>query len=47
MSTEKPLVALINEHLAGDLTALPVFHTVAVRLQQALSKQQFTIDEGT
>lgn len=45
MSTEKPLVAIINEHLSGDLTELPVFHTIAVRLQQALSKRQFTIDE--
>jgi putative nucleotidyltransferase with HDIG domain len=45
MSTEKPLIALINEHLSGDLSDLPVFHSVAVRLQQTLAKREFTIDE--
>lgn len=45
MSTEKPLIALVQEHLAGDLSELPVFHSVAVRLQQALAKRDFTIDE--
>lgn len=45
MSTEKPLIALVQEHLAGDLSELPVFHSVAVRLQQTLSKHDFTIDE--
>lgn len=45
MNTEKPLVALINERIAGDLSELPVFHSVAVRLQQALARREFTIDE--
>lgn len=45
MSTEKPLIALVHEHLAGDLSNLPVFHSVAVRLQQTLAKRDFTIDE--
>jgi HD-like signal output (HDOD) protein len=45
MSTEKPLIALVNEHLSGDLSDLPVFHSVAVRLQQALARRDFTIDE--
>jgi putative nucleotidyltransferase with HDIG domain len=45
MSTDKPLIALVQEHLAGDLSELPVFHSVAVRLQQTLAKREFTIDE--
>lgn len=45
MSTDKPLIALVQEHLTGDLTELPVFHSVAVRLQQTLAKREFTIDE--
>jgi putative nucleotidyltransferase with HDIG domain len=45
MSTEKPLIALVQEHLSGDLSNLPVFHSVAVRLQQTLAKRDFTIDE--
>jgi putative nucleotidyltransferase with HDIG domain len=45
MKQEKPLVELINEHLSGDLHNLPVFHSVAVKLQQMLSKREFHIDE--
>jgi len=45
MSTEKPLMELIKEHLAGDLHDLPVFHSVAVRLQQMLVRRDFRIDE--
>jgi putative nucleotidyltransferase with HDIG domain len=44
MKQEKPLVELINEHLAGDLNNLPVFHSVAVKLQQMLSNREFKID---
>jgi putative nucleotidyltransferase with HDIG domain len=45
MIKEKPLVELINEHLAGDLQNLPVFHSVAVKLQQMLSSRDFRIDD--
>ena len=45
MSTDKPLIALVHEHLSGDLSELPVFHSVAVRLQQTLAKREFTIEE--
>ena len=45
MSSEKPLIALVQEHLTGDLSELPVFHSVAVRLQQTLARRNFTIDE--
>ena len=45
MKTDKPLIALINESLSGDLSELPVFHSVAVRLQQTLAKSEFTIEE--
>ena len=45
MSTDKPLIALVHEHLSGDLSELPVFHSVAVRLQQTLARREFTIDE--
>ncbi len=44
MKTEKPIIALIQERLAGDLSNLPVFNSVAVRLQQALSSGNFSID---
>jgi len=44
MTTDKSIVALIQEHLKGDLSNLPVFSSVAVRLQQALSSHNFTID---
>lgn len=45
MSTEKPLVRLIQEHLEGDLQELPVFHSVAVKLQQLLATRSFEIDD--
>ncbi len=43
--TEKPLVELINEHLQGDLQGLPVFSSVAVKLQQMLVRRDFKMDE--
>lgn len=43
MTTEKPLVRLIQERLEGNLQELPVFHTVAVKLQQLLSSSSFEI----
>lgn len=45
MNAERPLMELIEEHLAGDLHDLPVFHSVAVKLQQMLSRRDFRIDE--
>jgi len=43
--TEKPLIELIKEHLQGDLQGLPVFNTVAVRLQQMLARREFKMEE--
>jgi HD-like signal output (HDOD) protein len=43
---DKPLVELIREHLSGDLHDLPVFHSVAVRLQQLLSQPRFRINDA-
>jgi len=45
MTTEKPLVRLIQERLEGNLQELPVFHTVAVKLQQLLSSSSFDISD--
>jgi len=45
MTTETPLVELIKERLAGDLSGLPVFHSVAVQLQQMLIRREFRIEE--
>lgn len=45
MTTEKPLIRLIQDRLEGDLQELPVFHTVAVKLQQILSCRSFEIDD--
>jgi HD-like signal output (HDOD) protein len=47
MTTEKPLIRLIQEQLEGNLQDLPVFHTVAVKLQQLLSSRSFEIDDVT
>lgn len=44
-STDKPLIELIKEHLQGDLQGLPVFNTVAVKLQQMLARRDFKIDD--
>lgn len=43
--TEKPLIELIKEHLQGDLQGLPVFNSVAVKLQQMLARRDFRMDE--
>lgn len=45
MGENRSLVDLINDLLAGDQVDVPVFHAVAIRLQQVLHKQQFSIDE--
>lgn len=45
MREEKPLVRLIQDRLDGNLQELPVFHTVAVKLQQLLSTRSFEIDD--
>lgn len=42
--TEKPLIELINEHLQGDLQGLPVFNSVAVKLQQMLARRDFKME---
>jgi HD-like signal output (HDOD) protein len=39
--TDKPLVELIEDHLKGDLQVLPVFNSVAVKLQQMLARREF------
>lgn len=44
-STPKPLVELIKERLQGDLKGLPVFNSVAVRLQQMLAQHDFRIED--
>lgn len=44
-STEKPLIELIKEHLQGDLQDLPVFNSVAVKLQQMLARREFKIED--
>lgn len=45
MTAEKPLIELIRERLQGNLQELPVFHTVAVKLQQLLATRSFEISE--
>jgi putative nucleotidyltransferase with HDIG domain len=37
----KPLVEIIEDHLKGDLQGLPVFNSVAVKLQQMLARRDF------
>ena len=43
--TEKPLIELIKEHLLGNLQGLPVFNTVAVKLQQMLARRDFKMED--
>lgn len=45
ISNEKPLIELISEHLRGDLQGLPVFNSVAVKLQQMLANREFKMDD--
>lgn len=45
MTTETPLIELIRERLAGDLRGLPVFHSVAVKLQQMIVSRDFRIED--
>ncbi len=44
-SDQKPLVELIKERLQGDQLDLPVFNSVAVKLQQMLAHHDFKIDD--
>ncbi|MBW4054731.1 MAG: HDOD domain-containing protein [Proteobacteria bacterium] len=43
--TEKPLIELIKDHLQGDLQGLPVFNSVAVKLQQMLVRRDFNMED--
>jgi len=47
MTTEKPLIILIKEALSQGTLNIPVFHTVAVKLQEILAHDSFTINEVT
>ena len=47
MTTEKPLIVLIKEALAQGTLNIPVFHSVAVKLQEILGGNSFTIKEVT
>jgi HD-like signal output (HDOD) protein len=47
MTEQKPLLALIREALANQPLNIPVFHAVAVKLQQLLSKPDYTIGDVT
>ncbi len=45
MNTETPLMAQITERLESGLQDLPVFHSVALRLQQKLRTRDFHVDD--
>jgi len=45
MTSGRPLIELIKERLAGNLGDLPVFHSVAVKLQQMLVSRDFRIED--
>ena len=47
MTENRSLVDLINDHLAKNRVDVPVFHSVAIRLQQVLHKPNYSIDEVT
>ena len=45
MTENRSIVELINSYLQESTINVPVFHTVALRLQQVLSRQDFSFDE--
>ncbi len=45
MNTNKPLIELINTHLEKNVQDLPVFDSVAVKLQQMLARRDFHIND--
>lgn len=45
MNQEKPLLQLIQEHLNNGMQDLPVFHNVAIKLQQLLGRSSFEIED--
>lgn len=45
MSNEVSLVEVVKARLAAGELSVPVFHAVALRLQQVLSRPDFSIDE--
>jgi putative nucleotidyltransferase with HDIG domain len=45
MTENRSIVEIINGYLQESTLNVPVFHTVAVRLQQVLSRRDFSIDE--
>lgn len=45
MTEKRSIVEVISEHLSGNNLDVPVFHTVALKLQQVLSRPDFTHDD--
>jgi len=45
MTENKSIIELINGYIESNTLNIPVFNTVAVRLQQILAKQDFSVDE--
>lgn len=45
MADKKSIVETITDHLDGNTLDVPVFHTVALKLQQVLSRPDYTLDD--
>jgi len=45
MSEDQSIVNLIKEQLASGAASIPVFHAVALRLQQVLARPNFSLEE--
>ena len=45
MSENQSIVDLIKEQLASGASSVPVFHAVALRLQQVLARANFSVEE--
>jgi len=45
MSDERSIVDFIKDHLASGTPSVPVFHAVALRLQQLLGRPNFKLEE--
>ncbi|MBT0666064.1 HDOD domain-containing protein [Geobacter pelophilus] len=45
MTSKKSIVETISEHLSRNTLDVPVFHAVALKLQQVLAKPDYTLEE--
>ena len=45
MSEQRSIIEVINDYIENDTLKIPVFNTVALRLQKVLAREDFSIEE--